>query len=73
MAWVIGAAALIGGLNPAAGVSALLLLAAATTAMAWATVRQIGGQTGDVVGALEQVNEVLILLIAAAAHNPQAH
>jgi adenosylcobinamide-GDP ribazoletransferase len=41
--------------------------------MAWATVRQIGGQTGDVVGALEQVNEVLILLIAAAAHNPQAH
>ncbi|HEY7246200.1 MAG TPA: adenosylcobinamide-GDP ribazoletransferase [Xanthobacteraceae bacterium] len=73
MAWVIGAAALIAGLNPAAGVSALLLLAAATTAMAWATVRQIGGQTGDVVGALEQVNEVLILLIAAAAHNPQAH
>jgi adenosylcobinamide-GDP ribazoletransferase len=28
--------------------------------------RQIGGQTGDVLGALEQVIEILILLTAAA-------
>jgi len=35
------------------------------------SVRQIGGQTGDVVGALEQVNEVLILLTAAVVLNPQ--
>jgi cobalamin synthase len=29
-------------------------------------VQQIGGQTGDVLGALEQINEILILLTAAA-------
>jgi adenosylcobinamide-GDP ribazoletransferase len=34
--------------------------------MAWICRRQIGGQTGDVLGALEQVSEVLILLIAAS-------
>jgi adenosylcobinamide-GDP ribazoletransferase len=31
---------------------------------------QIGGQTGDVLGALEQVNEVVVLLIAAAVLKP---
>ena len=33
--------------------------------MAWLSIRQIGGQTGDVLGALEQMSEILILLIAA--------
>ena len=33
--------------------------------MAWLPSRQIGGQTGDVLGALEQVSEILILLVAA--------
>jgi adenosylcobinamide-GDP ribazoletransferase len=28
--------------------------------------RQIGGQTGDVLGALEQMGEMTILLVAAA-------
>ncbi len=32
--------------------------------MAWLSLRQIGGQTGDVLGALEQINEVLVLLTA---------
>ncbi len=27
---------------------------------------QIGGQTGDVLGALEQVSEMIVLLVAAA-------
>jgi adenosylcobinamide-GDP ribazoletransferase len=45
---------------------ALLLLAAAGGVMAWLSVRQIGGQTGDVLGAFEQVAEILILLTAAA-------
>jgi adenosylcobinamide-GDP ribazoletransferase len=45
---------------------ALLLLAAAGGTMAWLSVRQIGGQTGDVLGAFEQVSEILILLTAAA-------
>ena len=34
--------------------------------MAWLSVQEIGGQTGDVLGALEQINEILILLTAAA-------
>jgi adenosylcobinamide-GDP ribazoletransferase len=34
--------------------------------MAWLCLRQIDGQTGDVLGALEQVNEIVILLAAAA-------
>jgi adenosylcobinamide-GDP ribazoletransferase len=28
--------------------------------------RQIGGQTGDVLGALEQIGEIIVLLVAAA-------
>ena len=43
---------------------ALLLLAAAGGAMAWLSLRQIGGQTGDVLGAFEQAAEILILLTA---------
>jgi adenosylcobinamide-GDP ribazoletransferase len=42
------------------------LLAAVMGLMAWLCIRQIGGQTGDVLGALEQVSEILILLVAAA-------
>ena len=30
------------------------------------SVKAIGGQTGDVLGALEQINEILVLLVAAA-------
>ena len=33
--------------------------------MGWLSTREIGGQTGDVAGALEQVNENVILLAAA--------
>jgi adenosylcobinamide-GDP ribazoletransferase len=44
----------------------LILLALALGLMAWLTVNQIGGQTGDVLGAVEQVSEILILLVAAA-------
>jgi adenosylcobinamide-GDP ribazoletransferase len=34
--------------------------------LAWLSVRQIDGQTGDVVGALEQVSEIAVLLVAVA-------
>jgi len=71
IAWAMGAAALIVGLGFAAAGAGLLLLIAAAAVIAWLSVRQIGGQTGDVLGALEQVNEVLILLIAAVVLNPQ--
>jgi cobalamin synthase len=29
------------------------------------SLKQIGGQTGDVLGAVEQVSEIVILLVAA--------
>jgi len=32
--------------------------------MAWLAVVQIDGQTGDVLGAVEQVSEIAILLVA---------
>jgi adenosylcobinamide-GDP ribazoletransferase len=50
------------GLLP--GLIALLLLAAAIGLMVWLCSAQIGGQTGDVLGALEQVGEIVVLLVA---------
>lgn len=67
----IAAAALIGlvvvalCLRPRRAIVALILLAVAVALMAWLSSRQIGGQTGDVLGALEQVSEILVLLVAA--------
>ena len=34
--------------------------------MAWLAMRQIGGQTGDVLGGAEQVSETAILVLLAA-------
>jgi adenosylcobinamide-GDP ribazoletransferase len=68
----VGAAALLGvamlgiGLGPAAAAVALVLLAAASLVMARLAMSQIGGQTGDVLGALEQLGEIVILLTGAA-------
>ena len=44
----------------------LILLVAALALAGWLATNQIGGQTGDELGAVEQVSEVLILLVAAA-------
>jgi adenosylcobinamide-GDP ribazoletransferase len=51
-------------LGPLPGLIALILLAAAVGLMAWLCSAQICGQTGDVLGALEQVGEIVILLVA---------
>jgi len=50
------------GLFP--GIAALILLCVAGAFVAWLTLAQIDGQTGDVLGALEQVSEIVILLVA---------
>ena len=63
-AGVLGLITLGLGLGPVIAVISLLLLSSAGVFMAWLCVKQIGGQTGDVLGALEQVNEILILLAA---------
>jgi adenosylcobinamide-GDP ribazoletransferase len=64
-ACVLGIIAIGFGLGLAAAIVGLLLLSLAGILMASLTVRQIGGQTGDVLGALEQINEILLLLAAA--------
>ena len=66
IALLLGAAALGAALGLAAAAIAAILAAAVWIVMAWLSVRQIGGQTGDVLGALEQANEIVILLTAVA-------
>ena len=68
----VGAAALLGigmlglGLGLFGAAICLVLLAAASLLMARLAMNQIGGQTGDVLGALEQAGEIVILMTAAA-------
>ena len=45
---------------------AALVAAACAVGMAWLAQRQIGGQTGDVLGGAEQLGETAILLLLAA-------
>jgi adenosylcobinamide-GDP ribazoletransferase len=68
----VGVAALLGlivlmwSLGAARSVVALLLLLVVLGVMRRLCLRQIGGQTGDVAGALEQIGEITILLTAVA-------
>jgi adenosylcobinamide-GDP ribazoletransferase len=65
-ALILGAIALLLALGPAGGLWTIVLLAVGLASLAWLCIRQIGGQTGDVLGAVEQFGEVFILLVAAA-------
>jgi adenosylcobinamide-GDP ribazoletransferase len=71
-AGLVGALALGLCLGPVAAVAALVLLAASAVLMARLSVKAIGGHTGDVLGALEQINEILVLLVAATLVKPGA-
>jgi adenosylcobinamide-GDP ribazoletransferase len=51
-------------LGPAHAIIALILLAIVVAVMARLSRQQIGGQTGDVLGAVEQISEIGILLVA---------
>ena len=53
-------------LHPMRGFIAALVLIAIIALMAWLAMRQIEGQTGDVLGAVEQVGEIAVLLVALA-------
>jgi adenosylcobinamide-GDP ribazoletransferase len=66
VAVAIGAIALLSGLGPRAMILSMFLLALAGTVLGWLTIAQIRGQTGDVLGAMEQVGETLVLLAAVA-------
>lgn len=60
----IGVVVLFAGLGFVHALAAAVLVVIAIALMSWLSVRQIGGQTGDVLGALEQVGEIVILLVA---------
>ncbi len=49
-------------------ISAALAAVASAIGMAWLAQRQIGGQTGDVLGGAEQLGETAILVLLAARH-----
>jgi adenosylcobinamide-GDP ribazoletransferase len=66
VAALLGLVVLLGSLGSARSVVALLLLLVVLGVMRRLCLRQIGGQTGDVAGALEQIGEIAILLTAVA-------
>ncbi|MBO0755612.1 MAG: adenosylcobinamide-GDP ribazoletransferase [Bradyrhizobiaceae bacterium] len=65
IAGALGLAALVLVFGITAGVVLTVLLLLVIGGMARLCIKQIGGQTGDVLGALEQVSEIIILLAAA--------
>ena len=68
-ALVLGGAALL-PLGLPSAVLAAILLAVWTFALKRLAERQIGGQTGDVLGALEQGAEILVLLVVVSLLQP---
>jgi adenosylcobinamide-GDP ribazoletransferase len=68
VAGLLGFAVLLCSLGTGRAVVALLLLLAVVAFLRWLCLRQIGGQTGDTAGALEQIGEIVVLLVAAAGH-----
>jgi adenosylcobinamide-GDP ribazoletransferase len=66
IAFAVGILALVLALGPGKALVSLILLALSGLMLARLAIRQIGGQTGDILGAFEQTGEILILLVAAA-------
>jgi adenosylcobinamide-GDP ribazoletransferase len=67
VAALIGALTLVLCLGLSPGLLAVGLLGAAAVVVARISLKAIGGQTGDVLGALEQAGEVLVLLVAVGS------
>ena len=67
---LLGAALVLLFLGPAAGAATAIAAAAAAALMAAQARRQVGGSTGDVLGAVQQVAETAALLAAAALVAP---
>jgi adenosylcobinamide-GDP ribazoletransferase len=62
----LGILCLVIGFGPGKAVMALILLSIVASIWGFIATRQIGGQTGDILGALEQAGEIVVLLMAAA-------
>ena len=67
IAALLGAMVALIFLGQVAGLWAIAAAGLAVAVMAWLARRQIGGQTGDVLGAAQQVAEMAVLAAAAAA------
>ncbi len=65
IAVAIGVFVALGMLGPLRGAVAFALSGAAVAATAVLARRQIGGYTGDVLGAFQQIGEIVMLLVAA--------
>jgi adenosylcobinamide-GDP ribazoletransferase len=61
---LLGFLILVFCLGPLAGFVALIAVAILVAVVAWLSLARIGGQTGDVLGALEQAGEIVVLLVA---------
>ena len=72
VAVVLGILVLAAALGLAAAIVGLVVAIGIGLMMGWLAMRQIGGQTGDVLGALEQIIEIVILLTAVAMSGTQA-
>lgn len=66
VAFGLGTLCLALAFGPGKALVSLILLSLAGLVLARLAIRQIGGQTGDILGAFEQTGEILILLVAAA-------
>src|SRR5690606_33553759 len=62
----IGLAALLLLLGSAGLLAAVLFLAIVFFAFRWLCLAEIGGQTGDTLGALQQAGVITVLIVAAA-------
>jgi len=63
---LIGAVILWIALGTAAALIAIVFMLAGTAVLAFVSHRRLGGQTGDVLGAAEQVGECIVLMTTAA-------
>ena len=66
IAILIAVATLALGIGPIVAMVIVALLASAGALVVWLSNKHIGGQTGDVLGALEQISEIVILLIVVS-------
>ena len=62
----LGMVCLTFGLGPSGAIVGVILLVLAGLTMGWLAIRQVAGQTGDILGAMEQIGEITIVLTAAA-------
>jgi len=65
-ALAIGLLITLAALGPGRGLIAFVLAGAAMSALGVLAHRRIGGYTGDVLGAFQQIGEIVMLLTAAA-------